>query len=371
MIEALDGLSSSRCHAGRRAGANGDRERSAQDHAAGAPHTGARRPGERPAGVRRSERGAACGGRYRRFGRRPKRPWRGPDPARDTAGALDCYLEAHDCFTRAGNTEGAQLVRSVLESIGAHLMRDTTGMLEASNECSPERLTELIDKLRQAGRALRIGGSPEALASALRLRAHLIGNYYAPALLSWGENERTRDVLREEIALQRELGNREAEAIAVSSLGLALQRLGSLPEALASQREAEHAFRQLGNAQSVCNALGNQALILQRFGQVSEALRCAREGVQLAHERPGRPRSAAPRSDLVPRAGSRALTGAKPAVLGSFRSALSVTPSPAAPPPARSPAGPPAPWPPTRGTRSRAWRQRRCHRRPARARDRP
>ena len=98
---------------------------------------------------------------------------------------------------------------------------------------------------------------------------------WAPCTAALGEHERSRELLRESIAVGRRLSDRAREATALTNLALLEIDAGNPTAAIDLLAEAEAIDAERGNAWGVAADRTNRVTALLTCGRVSEACRRA------------------------------------------------------------------------------------------------
>ena len=88
---------------------------------------------------------------------------------------------------------------------------------------------------------------------------------------------RRRGSIRESLAIEREIGNHEGEAVDLGNLGLVAASRGEYDEAERLYRESLAIQREVGDRHGEGTSLGNLGLIASKRGEYDEAERLHRE----------------------------------------------------------------------------------------------
>ncbi len=143
---------------------------------------------------------------------------------------------------------------------------------------SQHRQDESLDALKEALEPASGGSSPPRSAqscSAQFSRRRMLQSRFAEAA----------EVAREAIAVARAAGHREAEAIALNSLGTSLGDRGEVDAGVEHLRESLAIAREEGLEMEEGGAWINIADVLHLAGRTEEALEAARSGLESAHTR--------------------------------------------------------------------------------------
>jgi tetratricopeptide (TPR) repeat protein len=179
----------------------------------------------------------------------------------------------------------ADLWRELGDLRGAWLTAHNMGLL-----ChSQGRHAEAAAHARRALEYARRRGSEPDLALALSTAAW--------SLTHCDDHAGALELAAEAIALDSRSGDRNGEAHAHDTVGLASYRLGRLPEALAAYERALHLFQELGDVRYQGRVLTRMAQVRQDSGQ-PEAARAARRAALDLFEQVGAPEAAQVREIL-------------------------------------------------------------------------
>ena len=88
----------------------------------------------------------------------------------------------------------------------------------------------------------------------------------------------------EAIAVARAVGARAVESHALSTLGVCLDELGQLDQAIVLHRQARRIAEEVGDAEGIVRTYINLSHVLEVAGQIHDAIDDAREGYQRAHQ---------------------------------------------------------------------------------------
>jgi DNA-binding CsgD family transcriptional regulator/tetratricopeptide (TPR) repeat protein len=88
----------------------------------------------------------------------------------------------------------------------------------------------------------------------------------------------------EAIAVARAVGARAVESHALSTLGVCLDGLGQLDQAIVLHRQARRIAEEVGDAEGIVRTYINLSHVLEQAGQIHDAIDDAREGYQRAHQ---------------------------------------------------------------------------------------
>jgi DNA-binding SARP family transcriptional activator/tetratricopeptide (TPR) repeat protein len=92
------------------------------------------------------------------------------------------------------------------------------------------------------------------------------------------------EILQPGLESARRLGDRPAQRLLLSNMGLALAELGRHDEAVAKMAEALAMARELGDRQAECTVLNNLGESHLHTGRIGEARDCLERAVHIAHE---------------------------------------------------------------------------------------
>jgi DNA-binding CsgD family transcriptional regulator len=114
-------------------------------------------------------------------------------------------------------------------------------------------------------------------------RARVLAGHARTLAATW---HTTRAVSRceEAIAVARAVGARAVETHALSTLGVCLDDLGELDQAIALHRQARRIAEDVGDAEGIVRTYINLSHVLELAGQVHDAIDDARLGYQRAHQ---------------------------------------------------------------------------------------
>lgn len=89
---------------------------------------------------------------------------------------------------------------------------------------------------------------------------------------------------KKELAIAREIGNRQAESSALVNLGLVLGQQGDLAAARQNYQRAVTVFREIGDRKNFAMTLVNMGELVQEEGDLAEALKTYEQAIALSHE---------------------------------------------------------------------------------------
>ena len=113
---------------------------------------------------------------------------------------------------------------------------------------------------------------------------------------------------RDALAIERQSGNRDREALNLRDIGSALQALGRNEEAAAAYQEAATAFRAADDPMGENGALNNLGQLYATLGRTQEAEQLLDSVVARARGRPGIGTAKRPRSAISARYTARAVS---------------------------------------------------------------
>jgi DNA-binding CsgD family transcriptional regulator/tetratricopeptide (TPR) repeat protein len=228
--------------------------------------------------------------------------------AGEAAERVDAHAEAHALFERAlglwdhvddpeslaGSDRRELLMRAASAADLAHEMTRfealVKGALELVDaEAEPKAAASMLTQLHRAEWELgRQDESIETLDRALALlgpgedsgeRAELLARKSRARMLQ-ARNREAIEAGREALEVARSVGDRSAEMLALTSMGVALAAAHQVDEGIATLREALSLVRQHGLVDHVGRATINLADVLHLNGRSEEALQVAREGLR-------------------------------------------------------------------------------------------
>jgi ATP/maltotriose-dependent transcriptional regulator MalT len=221
---------------------------------------------------------------------------------------MDAYAEAHALFERAlglwdrvdepeklaGSGRRKLLMRAASAADLGHEMGRFEALVKSAlelvdPESEPKQAASMLTQLHRAQWELgRQDESIETLDRALALldscedtgeRAELLARKSRARMLQ----SRNRDAIeagREALVVARSVGDRSAEILALTSIGVALAAAREVDEGTATLREALALVREHGFIDHVGRATINLAEVLHVEGRSEEALQVAREGLE-------------------------------------------------------------------------------------------
>jgi tetratricopeptide (TPR) repeat protein len=111
-------------------------------------------------------------------------------------------------------------------------------------------------------------------------RAHILKG--AGTVATWrGDLDAARELNRESLAINRELGNVQAVAALLNNLGMIARNQHDLTDARKMYAESLALFRKLGDLWAVGSILNNQAVVASDQGAYAEARASGREFIHL------------------------------------------------------------------------------------------
>lgn len=185
----------------------------------------------------------------------------------DYTGALAWYEQERAnlmAATRAAENSGLDRIAWQLPAVlqGIHVIQQDIMQYLAMNEIGLRAARRLGDREAQAGLLRSLGGACNQL------------NHFAEAM----------DYLQEALVLRRELGDRVQEGLVLTTIGLIHLRQWQLDEARAAHEKSLAILRDTGAARHEADSLANLAEVNYELGQLAEAEDFCRRALAKHHE---------------------------------------------------------------------------------------